>query len=63
MTTTSKTPETNYRFSGHETFPCRYTWLPKAVPKLGARPDLFSRDQEDEAMVSLRVVKNVYRRR
>lgn len=23
-----------YRFSGHETFPCRYTWLPKAVVAL-----------------------------
>ena len=26
--TVSPTP---YRISGHESFPCRYTWLPKAV--------------------------------
>ncbi|MEI7731028.1 MAG: hypothetical protein WCO56_15740 [Verrucomicrobiota bacterium] len=23
--------EQNYRISGHESFPCRYAWLPKAV--------------------------------
>src|SRR5260221_4175321 len=23
-------PPMNYKFSGHETFPCRYAWLPKA---------------------------------
>src|SRR5947209_616420 len=38
-----------YRVSGHETFPCRYTWLPKVVQSLNENAKLF-RD-EDEAMV------------
>jgi hypothetical protein len=49
----------NYRFSGHETFPCRYTWLPKAVLGLRKNPLLFS--EEDDAMVSLGVGKNMVR--
>lgn len=27
----------NYRISGHETFPCHYTWLPKAVRGMGRK--------------------------
>jgi len=34
--------EKNYRISGHETFPCRYTWLSKAVRGLSKNPQLFS---------------------
>jgi hypothetical protein len=49
----------NYRFSGHETFPCRYTWLPKAVRNLSDNPTLFS--DEDGAMDSLGVGKNMVR--
>jgi Protein of unknown function (DUF4007) len=49
----------NYRFSGHETFPCRYTWLPKAVQSLARNPALFC--NEDEAMVRLGVGKNMVR--
>src|SRR5215469_4181821 len=49
----------NYRFSGHETFPCRYAWLPKAVQSLSDDTSLF-RD-EDEAMVRLGVGKNMVR--
>lgn len=49
----------NYRFSGHETFPCRYTWLPKAVIGLRKNPQVFS--QEDDAMVALGVGKNMVR--
>lgn len=52
-------PPINYRFSGHETFPCRYTWLPKAVQSLAQNPTLF-RD-EDQAMVRLGVGKNMVR--
>ena len=26
-----------YRISGHESFPCRYSWLPKAVRGLAAK--------------------------
>lgn len=48
-----------FRFSGHETFPCRYTWLPKAVRNLRENPALFA--NEDEAMVRLGVGKNMVR--
>ena len=48
-----------YRFTGHETFPCRYTWLPKAVAALENKPDLF-RDI-DEAIVVLGVGKQMAR--
>ena len=50
---------TSYRFSGHETFPCRYTWLPKAVVALQKDPHLFK--DMDEAMVILGVGKNMVR--
>lgn len=49
----------NYRFSGHETFPCRYTWLPKAVIGIRNNPQVFS--EEDDAMVALGVGKNMVR--
>jgi hypothetical protein len=48
-----------YRISGHESFACRYTWLPKAVRGLTANPKLFSED--DSAMVELGVGKNMVR--
>jgi hypothetical protein len=51
--------DANYRFSGHETFPCRYTWLPKAVRNLTEDPSLFS--DEHKAMVTLGVGKNMVR--
>ena len=38
----------NYRFSGHESFPFRYTWLPKAIRGLQENPSLFSNDDDDE---------------
>lgn len=47
-----------YSFSGHETFPLRYTWLPKAVSALGDYPDLFGRD---DAIGVLGVGKNMVR--
>jgi len=53
------TAEKNYRISGHESFPCRYTWLPKAVRGLNADPTLFSDDER--AMVTLGVGKNMVR--
>jgi hypothetical protein len=49
----------SFRFSGHETFPCRYTWLPKAVRRIQENPYLFS--DEDRAMVILGVGKNMVR--
>src|SRR5438093_10567581 len=51
----------SYRISGHETFPCRYTWLPKAVRGLREKPKLFSNDEEEQAMVDLGVGKNMVR--
>ncbi|MFC1828796.1 DUF4007 family protein [Thermodesulfobacteriota bacterium] len=48
-----------YKFSGHETFPCRYAWLPKAVGALQADSLLFS--DPDSAMVVLGVGKNMVR--
>lgn len=47
------------RFSGHETFACRYAWLPKAVHAIKDRRDLFG--DEDAAMVELGVGKNMVR--
>lgn len=48
-----------FRFSGHESFPCRYAWLPKAVSSLNRNPQLFG--DEDDAMVELGVGKNMVR--
>ena len=48
-----------YKFSGHGTFPCRYTWLPKAVIALKDKPHLFS--DVDEAMANLGVGKQMVR--
>lgn len=49
----------NCRYSGHETFPCRYIWLPKAVRGLTANRQLIS--DEDAAMVALGAGKNMVR--
>ncbi len=51
--------ERKYRVSGHESFPCRYTWLPKAVHGLKENPRLFA--DEAKAMVDLGVGKNMVR--
>jgi hypothetical protein len=53
------TSEKKYRISGHESFPCRYTWLPKAVRGLAENPKLFA--NEEQAMVDLGVGKNMVR--
>ena len=49
----------NYRFSGHETFPCRYAWLPKAYREVRQDRGLFA--DEEKAMVLLGVGKNMVR--
>jgi hypothetical protein len=46
-----------YRFSGHETFACRYSWLPKAFSELTRDPNLFA--NEEFAMVRLGVGRNM----
>ena len=48
-----------YRISGHESFPCRYAWLPKVVRGLQKDPKLFL--DEEGAMVKLGVGKNMVR--
>lgn len=48
-----------YRISGHESFACRYAWLPKAVKWLDEKPQLFT--DEQQAMVDLGVGKNMVR--
>lgn len=48
-----------YRISGHESFPLRYAWLPKAVKWIGTNPSLFA--DEQQAMVDLGVGKNMVR--
>lgn len=48
-----------YKFSGHETFPCRYAWLPKAYRALADGAEVFS--SEEDAMVKLGVGKNMVR--
>jgi hypothetical protein len=45
-----------FSFSGHQTFPLRYAWLPKAVQHLQDYPDLFFRN---DALVLLGVGKNM----
>jgi hypothetical protein len=49
----------NYRFSGHETFPCRYSWLPKAYREIRQNRDVFA--SEENAMVLLGLGKNMVR--
>lgn len=48
-----------YRISGHESFTCRYTWLPKVVHHLRNDERLFG--NEEKAMVQLGVGKNMVR--
>jgi hypothetical protein len=48
-----------FRYSGHETFPCRYAWLPKAFAAVEADPGAFADDEK--AMIRLGVGKNMVR--
>lgn len=47
------------RFSGHESFACRYAWLPKAYRAIAKDDATFL--NEEQAMVSLGVGKNMVR--
>nr|WP_321526616.1 DUF4007 family protein [uncultured Cohaesibacter sp.] len=49
----------SFRFSGHETFACRYAWLPKAYRAIEEDPGIFF--NEDAAMVELGIGKNMVR--
>lgn len=60
MTAIVDTPRAEaMRFSGHETFACRYAWLPKAYRALSTDPVVFS--DEHVAMVELGIGKNMVR--
>lgn len=50
-------PVRNERFSGHESFVCRYGWLPKVYRAVIANPTLF-RDEE-QAMIKLGLGRNM----
>jgi len=52
-------PAPIHRYSGHETFPFRYAWLPKTVRALDEKPLLFT--DEEKAMVELGLGKNMVR--
>lgn len=54
-----RTASGSLRFSGHETFVCRYAWLPKAYRALLRSPTQFA--DEDGAMVELGLGKNMVR--
>jgi hypothetical protein len=43
-------------FSGHQSFPLRYSWLPKLAKELNSNPRLF---HQDDALVRLGVGKNM----
>lgn len=47
------------RLSGHETFVCRYAWLPKVVREISEQENLGLFGDTDEAMVRLGVGKNM----
>lgn len=51
----------NFRFSGHETFVCRYAWLPKAAHAVKADGTIMGAAKLDQAMVELGVGKNMVR--
>jgi hypothetical protein len=47
------------KYSGHESFACRYAWLPKSLQAIQADPRAFV--DEDQAMVGLGLGKNMVR--
>ena len=47
------------RFSGHETFACRFAWLPKAVKLIGSDPTALSDDER--SILELGLGKNMVR--
>jgi hypothetical protein len=59
MAITATKSERSPRFSGHETFVCRYAWLPKVVQEISAEggSGLFRCDET--AMVKLGIGKNM----
>lgn len=58
MNTLAIPEKLNASFSGHETFPFRYTWLKKGVDAVRENPIIFS---DDAATITLGVGKNMVR--
>lgn len=52
-------PASKPRFSGHETFACRFSWLPKAVKLIQSEPQAMWSDEQ--AILSLGLGKNMVR--
>lgn len=52
-------PPIRPRFSGHETFACRFAWLPKAVKLIGSDPAALSDDER--SILELGLGKNMVR--
>ena len=48
----------NASFSGHETFPCRYTWLKKGIDAVREKSTIFT---DEDATITLGVGKNMVR--
>jgi len=46
-------------FSGHETFPLRHAWIPKALPLVEKKPDILF--NPEELMISMGIGKNMAR--
>lgn len=59
MLTLAPTVGSAFRFSGHESFACRYAWLPKAYRGLQADSAIFT--DESKAMVEMGLGKNMVR--
>ena len=57
-TDTTTSDKINASFSGHETFPFRYTWLKKGVDAVRENPTIFA---DDSATITLGVGKNMVR--
>lgn len=55
---TATLEDVTFKFSGHESFPFRYTWMHKAVQQLREDPAIFRRD---DATLRLGVGKNMVR--
>lgn len=55
--TRSARSPTGYRFSGHQTFPLRIAWIPKAIREIASGKDPLS--NIDEGIVSLGLGKNM----
>ncbi len=51
----------NCKYSGHETFVCRFAWLTKAAVTVAAEADILSTKRENDAMAELGVGKNMVR--